>query len=91
MKSIIKLLCIIVKGLRVDGKEIARPIPSENFEIQYLGSSDSGIKQRRLGKVRGQEYKIAWVNCFELRAKLGKMVILHYIIGKYICIGMHDA
>ena len=77
------------KGLEVNEKEIARPIPSENFGIQYLGSSDSGIKQA--GKVRGQEYKIAWVNCFELRAKLGKMDILHHIIGKYICISMHNA
>ena len=45
LKSIIELLCIIVKGLEVNGKEIARPIPSENFEIQYLRSSDSGIEQ----------------------------------------------
>ena len=31
-------------------KEIARPIPDEIFEIQYLGSSDSGIKQKKAGK-----------------------------------------
>ena len=38
------------KGLEVNGKEVARPIPSENFEIQYLGSSDSGIKQAGKGQ-----------------------------------------
>ena len=46
LKSIIELLCIIVKGLEVNGKEIARPIPSENLEIQYLKSSDFGIEQK---------------------------------------------
>ena len=46
LEIIIELLSIIVKGLEVNGKEIARLIPSENFEIQYLKGSDSSIEQK---------------------------------------------
>ena len=70
MKSIIKLLCIIVKGLEVNGKEIARTIPDENFEIQYLRSSDSGIKQKKTGKGQWPRIQDGLGQLFRVKGKI---------------------
>ena len=56
------------KGLEVNGKEIARPIPSENFGIQYLGSSDSGIKQ--VGKGQGSRIQDSLGQLFRVEGKI---------------------
>ena len=56
------------KGLEVNGKEVVRPIPSENFEIQYLGSSDSGIKQA--GKGQGPRIQDSLGQLFRVKGKI---------------------
>ena len=70
LKSIIELLCIIVKGLEVNGKEIARSIPSENFEIQYLRNSDSGIKQKKTGKAQWPRIQDNLSHLFRVKGKI---------------------
>ena len=70
MKSVIELLCIIVKGLEVNGKEIARIIPDENFEIQYLRSSDSGIKQKKIGKGQWPRIQDSLGHLFRVKGKI---------------------
>ena len=74
MKSIIELLCIIVKGLEVNGKEIARSISSENFESQYLRSSDFGIKQKKKRAGKGQWPRIqdSMGQLFRVKGKIRK-------------------
>ena len=70
LKSVIELLCIIVKGLEINGKEIARPIPSENFEIQHLRSSDSGIKQKKVGKGQWPRIQDSLGQLFRVKGKI---------------------
>ena len=70
MKSIIELLCVIVRDLEVNGKEIARPIPSENFEIQYLRSSDSGINQKKVGKGQWPRIQDSLGQLFRVKGKI---------------------
>ena len=65
--------------------------PTEILKSNVGEAQTLALSKRRQRKVSGQEYKIAWINCFELRAKLGKMDTFHHITGKCICVGMHDA
>ena len=75
--------------LEMKGFEARTWQKNRNHKDIFILKIQGTNSQRRQEKVSGQKYKIAWINCFEL--KLGKMDILHHIIGKYIYIGMHDA
>ena len=54
-------------------------------EAQTLALSEEGWKGQgpRIQDSLGQLCRV--------KGKLGKMDILYHIIGKYVCIGMHDA
>ena len=60
------------KRFRGQWKEIARPIPDENFEIQYLRSSDSDIKQKKAGKGQWPEIQDSLGQLFRVKAKIRK-------------------
>ena len=63
-------MCIIVKGLEVNGKEIAKLIPSENFEIQHLRSSDFGIKQEKTEKGQWPRIQDSLDQLFRVKGKI---------------------
>ena len=58
------------KGLEVNGKEVARPIPSGNFEIQYLRSLDSGVKQKKAGKGQWPRIQDSLGQLFRVKGKI---------------------
>ena len=63
-------MCIIVKCLEVIGKEIAKPIPSENFEIQHLRSLDSGIRQKKAEKGQRPRIQDSLGQLFRVKGKI---------------------
>ena len=59
-----------MKGFEVNGREIARLIPSENFEIQHLRSSDFGIKQKKARKGQWPRIQDSLDQLFRVKGKI---------------------
>ena len=74
------------------GKKQLDQFPTEILKSNMGEAQTLASSKRRQRKVSGQEYKIAWINCFELRAKLEKMDTFHHITGNAFALAcmMHD-